>query len=568
MHETKNRSFNREWKKSSAGQNTLKDVIESLSGYSIAQLKSSPVHEISGMEELALEFTGFAGTGKTIFIIGDYDVDGITASLILSLIYEDINLIYRTYIPRRMTDGYGVNKRIVDVVKMDAADVIVTVDNGIAARDVLNEAKRDGMAVYVIDHHEAPEDGYLPDADILIDPEAIPDESDAFTHYCAAGLCYKLAEKLYEMKQIRKETMDQITILAMLGTVADVMPLVDENRTIVRNGLKLLNSGGWGQLSLGLNLSDHTTAKDIAFKAAPVINASGRLYDDGGQKTYQILKDSLQTGDGAIHLLVNTNEKRKEMQKDIYKQVKAEYQEHDTEMYPVIMQTCCPQGLLGIMAGKLAEETGKPAFILTETEDGLLKGSARGSGDFHVKKWLDAHKEFFTAYGGHAGAAGMSMKGTDLKKLQKICLEDGKRYEETEKPLLYDLEVTEKDLPRILPILDSLEPFGEGCPRPVLKLKIELVCKSGAFYKTIGGDSIRMNGNGFSAVGFGLYEKYKAMKHPLVIEAVGTVNNNYYKGRNMQFELIDFKPVVRKEPENQLLKMIQEKARERAATGL
>lgn len=571
MHETKNTmTCNREWKKSGAG-NTLKNVIETLSGYSIAQLKSSPVHEISGMEELALEFIGLAGTGKTVFIIGDYDVDGITSSLILSLIYEEMDIIYRTYIPRRMTDGYGVNKKIVEnVVKNDATDVIVTVDNGIAARDVLNAAKKDGMAVYIIDHHEAPEDGRLPDADILVDPEAIPDESDAFTHYCAAGLCYKLAEKLYEMKQIRKEAMAQITILAMLGTVADVMPLVDENRTIVRNGLKLLNSGGWEQLSSELNLSDHTTAKDIAFKVAPVINARGRLYDDGGQETYKILKDSLQTGTGALHMLVETNAYRKEMQKDVYRQVKADYLEHYAGMYPVIMKTCCPEGLIGIMAGKLAEETGKPVFVFTDTEDGLLKGSARGSGEFHVKKWLDAHKDFFTAYGGHAGAAGMKMKETDLEKLQEICLEEGKKYERMEeKPLLYDLEVTEKDLPRILSILDSLEPFGEGCPRPVLKLKMELASRAGTFYKAIGGgSSIRMNGNGFSAVGFGLNEKYKAMKHPLVIEAVGTVNNNYYEGKKyMQFELADFKPAVsKKEPENQLLKMIQEKARERSAS--
>ncbi len=562
MHETKNR----EWKKSGAG-NTLKDVIETLSGYSIAQLKSNPVHEISGMEELALEFTGLAGTEKTVFTIGDYDVDGITSSIILSLIYEEMDIPYRVYIPKRMTDGYGVNENIMK--KAIKCDVVVTVDNGIAAREVLNAAKADGKAVYVIDHHEAPEDGLLPDADILVDPEAIPDESDTFTHYCAAGLCYKLAQKLYEMKQIQKKTMAKITILAMLGTVADVMPLVNENRTIVRNGLKLLNSGGWKQLSQELNLSDHTTAKDIAFKVAPVINAGGRLYNDGGQKVYRILKGSIQTGTGAVNMLVDINEERKALQKEIYKQVKAEYLEH-LEMYPVIMKTDCPQGLLGIMAGRLAEETRKPTFIFTETEKGLLKGSARGSGDFHVKSWMDAHKEYFTAYGGHAGAAGMSMEEEGFAKLQEICLEEGKKHEQMENPLLYDLEVTEKDLPRILSILDSLEPFGEGCPRPVLKLKIELVCKSGPFYKRIGGDSIRMNGNGFSAVGFGLYEKYKCMKHPLVIEAVGTVNNNCYEDKKyMQFELADFKPVVsKKEPENQLLKMIQEKARERSAASL
>lgn len=568
MHEMKSRkeacSSKKEscWKKSGFG-NTLKEVIENASGHTIEELKANPANEVCGIEELAIEFISLSGSDLSVYTVGDYDADGIMASMILTLLYKALGIRHEVYIPRRMSDGYGISEGMLG--RIGKADVVVAVDNGIAAGSVLGELKRMGKKILVIDHHEAPADGILPDADLLIDPVA--EGIDRFTHYCAAGLCYKLAEKLHGMKKIPDRTMEHASILAMIGTIADVMPLVDENRTIVRKGLLALKNGGWKQLSDELELSGHTTARDIAFGVAPMVNAAGRLRDDGGQLAYSILLESIVENNGNLSVLNRLNEERKKLQKAVFEKAKAAY-ESLKPMYPVMLKIDCPEGLVGIIAGKLAEETGKPAFIFTGTETGL-KGSARSGPDrdFHVKQWLDEHESYFGNYGGHAGAAGMSMALEDFERLRELCAADNR--EAGEKAYYYDLEVTEQELPRILSILDSLEPFGEGCPRPVLKLKLNLVERSGMFYKVVGGgDSIRMNCQGFSALGFHMAKKFEEMERPFVLHAIGTVRNNYFMGkRSMQFELVDFKPDARERaPRNKLLALIHEKAEERSAS--
>lgn len=527
-----------EWKRSSYYGVSVEEVMKKKTGLSLNELNQTIHQKLNRVEKMAEALLSIKDNLETVYLLGDYDVDGITSSLCMSLIFDALGLIYEVYIPRRMTDGYGVSEN--SLKKAAAYDVIITVDNGITAKELLDKT---GKKVYVIDHHQAREDGALPNAEIILDPEVTMD--DDFIHYCGVGLVYKIAESLYQKKVLSNVMMRKIAFLCMLGTIADVMPLIDENRTFVRNGLLLLQQGMFSELAEKTKLSPYATATDIAFGVAPIINACGRLYDAGGQKIYDELYRYI-TKDNAdmLDYFIAINEKRKKMQNAFFDEAWKKF-ETMPAMYPnVILLPNCPEGLVGIMAGKIQERTKKTTIVFTKTAKGALKGSARGDDFMNVKEFLDKHKDLFLGYGGHKSAAGMSMTENSFHEFLSFAQSNAEKAPECFE--LYDMDCPFSKLGNIILSYMEYEPYGEGCRKPIIRTVIEGAAYDGKWYRTMSEDrSFQLyTKDGIEVLGFNLAQKYKEYGTPKKIEALGTLSESSFRGKSQTvFELIDFRPI-------------------------
>lgn len=528
------------------GCNTLKDVIERNVGMSVEKFTSVPSSDfILNLTEAANYIVNAVSTNKHVTVFGDYDADGITSSAILyhTLKYLGCkNLDVR--LPRRFSEGYGITEKAVQDCKNG---LLITVDNGIAAVEAIAAAKAKGLLVVVLDHHLLREDGVIPDADVIVDPSAIPGSD--FEHYCGAGLAYKLACKLIKDEVFLK----RMSCLAAIGTVADVMPLIGDNRQIVIEGLKNINEGIMprGLTSLLQELGVYSVNEtDIGFRLGPILNAAGRLYDDGAMKSFSLLSCTDSTATTLARELIKINEERKETvaySMEVCEQIIAEqclYGECPLVVYTTKEDTYqFNEGIVGIIAGRLSEQYKCPAIVLTETEEGF-KGSGR-SNTVHLKETLDkVPPEFFVKYGGHAGAAGLTIK--------KECVEDFKSsiQEVTEQPktfgeeiVYYDLSISSDDVPKYANELKKYAPFGQGNPMPIFIVeKASLLPKAGAFRKKMGseGQHIRLFGKGFNFIAFDMSQKYEDLGEPLTIDAIGTLSINTFAGRaDVQMECID-----------------------------
>lgn len=513
---------------------SIETIISKLSGLSEKEVSSMEYSEpvrFPTAGKIAKYLENLSGKDEKIFLVGDYDADGVTSSIILSLIFDELNIPYRVHIPRRMSEGYGISDKILLTA---TENVIMTVDNGIAAYSIFEALrKRDEKDVIIIDHHLASEATPLPRVKFIFDPEVNP-EDNAFTHYCGAGLAYKVAEELFLDGFLKDSTLEKIIVLAMIGTVADVMPLVDENRDLVRLGLQLLPK--WSSLLAKITLPPEIHSSDIGFKIGPCINATGRLFDDGGQKAYEILYRSLTSGRNGIGRLVATNEARKAKQDLLIEQMKSLYNEMD-EMYPnFLVVPECPEGLVGILAGRLAEDTGKASFILTEMENGCLKGSARTDGNLNIKQFMDEHKNLFLKYGGHKGAGGFSMTKEAFREMVHICQQSN--HKTKEKVYEYQMEVDASEIPALLEKQEKLEPFGEGFPKPVIRTLIDV--KYIDYMKD--GKMVKLTSNDVCVLGFSHGKWYSENKEPRLVEVLGTMSYNYFAGKKIpQMEALDMR---------------------------
>lgn len=535
------------WKKSNCFGDSVAEVIKKRTGCTLKELDTTEDFTPDGISELADAFVSFKEQQKEIYIFGDYDADGVTSCLNLSLILDEMGLLYTVYIPRRMTDGYGPSESGLSHVGNE--DVLICVDNGITGAELLEPFMKMGKEVYVIDHHGLPKGKRVPEVTYVLDPEVIPGKSK-FTHYCGAGLCYFLARELGKRGELSPESFIYITMLTAIGTVADVMPLLKGNRQIVKKGLKYIRQGKWPALTAALGLNTKTTSTDIGFKIAPLINASGRLYDDGGQRAYSSLYRSIVNHEtGPVSNLVFVNEERKKIQADFYQTALAKYHEHE-EMYPIVLEVPdCPEGVIGLMAGNLQEDFKKAAFVFTRLPDGTYKGSARTDGTMNVAEYLNENSELFIGYGGHPGAAGMRISEDGLKKFREKAEKDSGNAPEPY--LYYDMEIQPQDIPKVLEEMDLYEPFGEGIECPVMRMTSglkEVYTDAGrtksAHYRVLGKDSIKFFSFDYSLIGFHAAEKAQEIGFPKTIESVGAPSRNYYMGKVfLQFIMQDFKKV-------------------------
>lgn len=427
---------------------------------------------------------------KRIRIIGDYDIDGVCASYLLltGLRRAERELGKRTgpagstridyEIPDRVRDGYGINEAIIRQAAADGVDTLVTCDNGIAAAKEISLAKELGMTVVVTDHHEVPveeERQVLPPADVVVDPKQ-EGETYPFRDICGAVVAYKLVEKLYEASGVPREEWRELLEFAAIATVGDVMRLQDENRILVKYGLKQMactRNLGLRKLveKTGLDITD-LSAYHIGFVIGPCLNAGGRLQTAKAALRLFLSEDEAE----AEHLaeeLKELNDIRKDMTKkgedEAIAQVETQYME---DKVLVVFLPDCHESLAGIIAGRVREHFHKPSIVLTRSGD-MVKGSGRSIEPYHMFRELTKVRGLLPKFGGHPMAAGLSIKEEDVPEFRRRLNENAVLTEEdfiprvwidVPMPLEYVTEGLVEELKR-------LEPFGQGNEKPLFAQK-------------------------------------------------------------------------------------------------
>lgn len=418
--------------------------------------------------------------GKNICIIGDYDIDGIQSTYILhqGILRCGGKVTYQ--IPHRVEDGYGINVHMIEKCAEDGVDFIITCDNGIAAADAIQAAKDANMTVIVTDHHEVPfveKQGetveLLPPADAIVNPKqkncAYPNKN-----ICGAVVAWKVIIQLYQAMEIPMQEAYEFIENAAFATVGDVMELMGENRTIVALGLKELRRTkniGMQTLIEKCGLTDKPIqAYHIGFVLGPCINASGRL--DSAVKSLQLLEaTSPQEASVLAEELKTLNEERKAMtDAGIQQAVQIVEIEHNQEnLVLVVYLKDTHESVAGIIAGRLREKYEKPVFVLTDGEEGQLKGSGRSVEGFSMYEEMNKCRDLFSKFGGHPMAAGLSMPKENLEAFKRQINENTKvTIEDIASVVHIDVALPFYYLtPEFVAQLEKLEPFGNGNPKPV-----------------------------------------------------------------------------------------------------
>lgn len=431
--------------------------------------------------------------GVKLRVIGDYDVDGICSSYILTKGLGLLGIQVDTAIPHRIHDGYGLNEHLIQEAAKDGIGMIVTCDNGIAAASQIAQAAELGIQVIVTDHHEVPfaqaEDGsrkeLLPPALAVIDPKqercGYP-----FSGICGGVVAYKLVTALAEKSGNRElnEALEEFLELAALATVCDVMELKDENRILVKEGLKRLkstkNPGLRALIEVNNLQPERLSAYHLGFVVGPCLNATGRL--DTAARALELLQSRTKVeAMSAARELKELNDSRKNLTARGVEQAEKYIAEHHLEQDKVmiIFLPEVHESLAGIIAGRIRERYNHPVFLLTRGEEGV-KGSGRSVEGYHMYEAMTAVKQYFTKFGGHAMAAGLSMEEEDIEPLREalnagcgMSAEDfvPKVHIDVPMPLDYAGEEITREL-------ELLEPFGVGNPKPLFAQK-ELTFLSG-----------------------------------------------------------------------------------------
>ena len=405
--------------------------------------------------------------GENILIYGDYDADGMTSASIVKESLEQLGAECRVYLPNRFTDGYGPNASVYKYfIEQEGISLIVTVDNGVAGHEAIELAQSMGVDVIVTDHHSMPET--LPDAYAIVHPEH-PDADYPFKQLAGCGVAFKLACALLEEVQV--ELLDLVAI----GTIADMVSLTDENRILVQYGLEMLGHtqriGLQEMLDMAGIAANEVTEETVGFQIAPRLNALGRLDDPNPAIDLLTGFDDEEAHEIAL-MIHQKNEERKEIVQSIYEEAKTMVDPE--KKVQVLAKEGWNPGVLGIVAGRLLEELGQTVIVLN-IEDGRAKGSARSVEAVDIFEALDPHRDLFIAFGGHAGAAGMTLEVEKLSDLSQV-LEDYVREKVADASGKNKLNLDEElDLETLsletVKSFERLAPFGMDNQKPVFYIK-------------------------------------------------------------------------------------------------
>ena len=404
--------------------------------------------------------------GEFILIYGDYDADGMTSASIVKESLEQLGAEVEVYLPNRFTDGYGPNASVYKYfIEQQGISLIVTVDNGVAGHEAIDLAQSMGVDVIVTDHHSMPE--VLPDAYAIVHPEH-PDADYPFKHLAGCGVAFKLACALLEEVQV--ELLDLVAI----GTIADMVSLTDENRIMVQYGLEVLRNTQRMGLQEMFNIAgiarNDVTEETVGFQLAPRLNALGRLDDPNPAIDLLTGFDDEEVHEIAL-MIHEKNEERKEIVQAIYQEAKAMVD--PAKKVQILAKEGWNPGVLGIVAGRLLEELGQTVIVLN-LEDGRAKGSARSIEALDIFEALDPHRNLFIAFGGHAGAAGMTLEADKLDTLSEI-LESyvlDKGLDTTKNNLALDEELDLEALTiDVVKNFERLAPFGMDNQKPVFYIR-------------------------------------------------------------------------------------------------
>ena len=423
-----------------------------------------------------------------IRIIGDYDIDGVCATfLLLTGIRRLAQEVWKTdeqewidyEIPDRIKDGYGINASIIRQAAEDGVDTIITCDNGIAALQEIALAKELGMTVIVTDHHEVPADAdgkqIVPLADAVVNPKQA-DDNYPFTEICGAVVAYKLIRELYRKVGISDQEWKELLEFAAIATVGDVMKLKDENRIIVKYGLRRMavtKNLGLRKLveKAGLDITA-LSAYHIGFVIGPCLNAGGRLQTAKLALRLLLSQDEAEA-DKMAEELKTLNDLRKDMTKQGEDEAFCQVEElYGSDKVLVVYLPDCHESLAGIIAGRVRERFNKPAIVLTRGEESV-KGSGRSIEQYHMYQGLTKVSDLLLKFGGHPMAAGLSIEERNIEEFRRRLNEDAELTEEDFIPKIWidvpmPLEYISQGL---VEELKQLEPFGQGNEKPLFAQK-------------------------------------------------------------------------------------------------
>ncbi len=451
---------------------------------------------LKDMEKAVEEILTAIEAGMSVRVIGDYDVDGICSAYILTKTLQILGAKADTAIPHRIYDGYGLNDNLIEEARRDGIGMIVTCDNGIAAASQIAHANSYGIKVIVTDHHEVPfvmeQEGeklfrreLLPPALAVIDPKQEQCHYP-FPNICGGVVAYKLALALEERtgNAALRDAEEELLEFAALSTVCDVMELKGENRILVKEGLTRLNAtrnpGIRALTEVNGIEPGKLSAYHLGFVIGPCLNATGRL--DTAKRALELLQSRTKVeAMSAARELKELNDSRKNMTLQGVAQAESviaeQHMERDKVM--VVFLPEVHESLAGIIAGRIRERYDHPVFVLTRGEEGV-KGSGRSIEGYHMYEAMTEVKHYFTKFGGHAMAAGLSMREEDIPSFRR---ELNERCRLREEDFILKVHI---DVPmpmdyadeRLVDELALLEPFGVGNPKPLFAQK-DLVFQSG-----------------------------------------------------------------------------------------
>ncbi|MGE4170274.1 MAG: single-stranded-DNA-specific exonuclease RecJ [Candidatus Margulisiibacteriota bacterium] len=483
-----------------------------------------------------------------ILLYGDYDVDGMTSTAIMMTTLEAAGAKVSYYIPHRFTEGYGLGEPFIRTLIANPVDLLITLDCGISNASELTLLKRHApTSVIIFDHHTIPEN--TPPADVVLNPKALPDTSPLYG-LCTAGIAYKFAEYFCESAKLDFDP-NSLLDLAAIGTIADVAPLIGENRVITKTGLPLVLKNRRLGLSALLEAADYKgkriTTRDVGFTIAPRLNAAGRIahakmgvelllcatHEDAANQAFQLQK---------------LNEERQYLGQVLLQEA-THAVETSQQDWPVLVLAGknWHSGIIGITASQLCRKYQKPVVMISYTDD-TARGSARSFGQINIYQLLKSCESYFDTFGGHKEAAGFSLQPAKIPAFQRALCESAATFI-TPNDLIQLLDIDAAITPDQLSLdhakaLRDLEPFGAGNAMPLfycdqLKPLDYKVVGNGQHLKATFTD--KTGKKVIDAIGFGLASKLTALQKPKVELAFGLEINEWQGTTLPQLQLVDIK---------------------------
>lgn len=489
--------------------------------------------------------------GDKILIYGDYDVDGVTGTALLYKILKKLGWNVGYYIPNRMEEGYGLTMGIMEKMADEGFGTLITVDCGITSVEEIKHAKSLGIKVIITDHHEPKDE--IPPADVVVNPK-IPDDPYPFKGLAGVGVAFKFLKALIDSMGEDIDLEEYLDLVA-LGTVGDIVPIVNENRIIVKKGLEMLRRTkniGLRVLmeSIGIDMKN-TTVQDIGFKLVPRLNAAGRV-DDASIAIELLLTEDESRARELAEILIQHNLRRQSIGNEIFSEAlkKIEELKMDEDRAIVIASKGWHPGVIGIVASKLINRFYKPTFLISVDEEGTGKGSARSIEGVNMMELLSEASDLLEEYGGHRMAAGFTIREESIPEFRRRMNKILSKYpSEIFKPkILIDAELSLKDLNEdLLNIIEILGPYGQNNPEPIFVFRdlnmehFKLPQSNSDFVKMI----VSQDGRKMEVVSFNgfRFEDMKFFKPQLLkIDLVGSIRKRFDHGIPiMNIQMIDMK---------------------------
>lgn len=531
---------------SNRGISEESDILEFLSEK--PQLTHDPFL-LKGMTEAVELLLSTIAKKKKICIYGDYDADGVTSVSLMLQFLSHLSADVFYYIPSRFEEGYGLNQDAIAVIKERGADLILTVDCGSVSCDEVEFGKNLGMDFIITDHHNI--DERMVNC-ILINPKQ-PGCPYPFKSLAGCGVAFKLAQGLQRMADLPKSMLTELLDLVAIATIGDIVPLVGENRTLTKHGLKVMNKGGRPGLkglieAVGLHLGE-IKSESVAYIIVPHLNAAGRMMDAKTGVTLLTSREAKEISSTSAALVEN-NRERKRIQEEAFQQCRQAVEErYQEDLFLLIDGENIHEGIAGIVAGKIKDAFERPVAIVTPSGDeGCVKGTGRSIVDVNLYELLKEQEHLFLKFGGHHGACGFLMEAQNIASLRNLLNQAMARIL-SENPHVFDHPVVaeanigpEELDDRLVTDLMKLEPFGCENEKPLLCLESLIpsrVSYMGDQRQHVRFHDGRKNGRGCDYVLFQKAQDYEEMLcQGTALRLFGSPGFNYWNGnKKIQFVL-------------------------------